>query len=76
MLAPGGAGDVCMLQGHSYTYEGSMHGHIGRSAQGNPVLFFDELDKVSESPRRKSNCLIHLTDSSQNHRFRDRYVGR
>jgi ATP-dependent Lon protease len=21
------------------------------------------------------NCLIHLTDSSQNHRFRDRYVG-
>jgi ATP-dependent Lon protease len=81
MLALGGAGDVCMLQGHSYTYEGSMHGHIVGALNAaqcmNPVLFFDELDKVSESPRGEEvvNCLIHLTDSSQNHRFRDRYVG-
>jgi ATP-dependent Lon protease len=42
----------------------------------NPVLFFDELDKVSEPQGEEVvNCLIHLTDSSQNHRFRDRYVG-
>jgi ATP-dependent Lon protease len=81
LLALGGAGDVCTLQGHGYTYEGSTHGRIVgalRTARCmNPVLFFDELDKVSASPRGEEvvNCLIHLTDSSQNHRFQDRYVG-
>jgi ATP-dependent Lon protease len=43
----------------------------------NPVLFFDELDKVSHTYRGEEiiGILTHLTDSSQNERFNDRYFG-
>ena len=43
----------------------------------NPVLYFDELDKVCSSRHgdEVSNCLIHLTDPEQNKMFRDRYLG-
>jgi ATP-dependent Lon protease len=41
----------------------------------NPVLYFDELDKVSTTPHGEeiTNMLIHLTDRSQNTQFHDRY---
>ena len=41
----------------------------------NPVIYFDELDKVSECPKGKEliNKLIHLTDLSQNDEFTDIY---
>jgi len=41
----------------------------------NRVLYFDELDKVSNTPRGDEiiNMLIHLTDRSQNSQFHDRY---
>jgi ATP-dependent Lon protease len=41
----------------------------------NPVIYFDELDKVSETPKGEeiNNLLIHLTDQSQNDRFQDKY---
>ena len=41
----------------------------------NPVLYFDELDKVSESKKGQDiiNLLIHLTDPSQNNSFQDKY---
>jgi ATP-dependent Lon protease len=41
----------------------------------NPVIYFDELDKVSETPKGEEimNLLIHLTDGSQNDRFQDKY---
>jgi ATP-dependent Lon protease len=41
----------------------------------NPVIYFDELDKVSETPKGEEimNMLIHLTDQSQNDRFQDKY---
>ena len=41
----------------------------------NPVLFFDELDKVSSSDKGDEiiNTLIHLTDPTQNKNFTDRY---
>ena len=40
----------------------------------NPVIFFDELDKVSETPRGEEiiGVLTHLTDHSQNKTFADR----
>lgn len=81
LISLGGAADSSTLQGHGYTYEGSMPGRVARSlAAGrcmNPILFFDELDKVSNTSKGEEviNSLIHLTDSSQNHRFRDRYLG-
>jgi len=41
----------------------------------NPVIFFDELDKVSDTPRGEeiTGVLTHLTDHSQNKSFIDRY---
>ena len=41
----------------------------------NPVIYFDELDKVSETPKGEEiiNLLIHMTDFSQNDHFMDKY---
>jgi ATP-dependent Lon protease len=41
----------------------------------NPVMYFDELDKVSTTPHGEEivNMMIHLTDRSQNSQFHDRY---
>jgi ATP-dependent Lon protease len=75
----GGATDASFLDGHSYTYEGSTWGKIAdvliQSKCMNPILYFDELDKVSETPKGDEimNLLIHLTDGSQNDRFQDKY---
>jgi hypothetical protein len=75
----GGATDASFLDGHSYTYEGSTWGKIVdvliQSKCMNPILYFDELDKVSETPKGDEimNLLIHLTDQSQNDRFQDKY---
>lgn len=75
----GGATDASFLDGHSYTYEGSTWGKIAdvlmQSKCMNPIIYFDELDKVSETPKGDeiNNLLIHLTDGSQNDRFQDKY---
>ena len=75
----GGATDASFLDGHSYTYEGSTWGKIVdvliQSKCMNPIIYFDELDKVSETPKGDeiNNLLIHLTDGSQNDRFQDKY---
>ena len=75
----GGASDVATYTGHSYTYEGSMWGRIADSLMHskcmNPVLYFDELDKISGTPHGEeiASMLIHLTDRSQNSQFHDRY---
>jgi ATP-dependent Lon protease len=80
-IALGGAGDGAFLEGHSFTYEGSMYGKIAeilmKTQCMNPVFFFDELDKVSGTRRGEEviGILTHLTDSSQNERFQDRYFG-
>jgi ATP-dependent Lon protease len=41
----------------------------------NPVFYFDELDKVSETPKGEEiiNSLIHLTDATQNNQYADKY---
>jgi ATP-dependent Lon protease len=41
----------------------------------NPVLYFDELDKISGTPHGEeiASLLIHLTDRTQNSQFHDRY---
>jgi len=75
----GGASDVANYTGHSYTYEGSMWGRIVDSLMHakcmNPVLYFDELDKISGTPHGEeiASMLIHLTDRTQNSQFHDRY---
>ena len=78
-ISLGGATDASYLDGHSYTYEGSTWGRIVevlvQSKCMNPIIYFDELDKVSETPKGEEimNLLIHLTDGSQNDRFQDKY---
>jgi len=41
----------------------------------NPVIYFDELDKISDTPRGEEivNILIHLTDVTQNDEYHDKY---
>lgn len=78
-IALGGAGDSSFLDGHSYTYEGSTWGRIVQILIDckcmNPVIYFDELDKVSDTPRGEEiiGILTHLTDTSQNSQFHDKY---
>jgi ATP-dependent Lon protease len=78
-IALGGATDSSFLEGHGYTYEGSMWGKIVQilidSKCMNPVIYFDELDKISETPRGEeiAGILTHLTDTSQNSQFHDKY---
>jgi len=78
-IALGGATDSSFMEGHSYTYEGSTWGKIVdiliRCKSMNPVIFFDELDKLSETPRGEeiAGILTHLTDTSQNSQFHDKY---
>jgi ATP-dependent Lon protease len=75
----GGLSSSEFLVGHSYTYEGSRWGKIAEilmhAEYSNPVLYFDELDKVSSSRHGEEiiNTLIHITDVTQNHNFRDKY---
>jgi len=75
----GGASDGSYLEGHSYTYEGSTWGKIVdvvmKAGCMNPILYFDELDKVSTTSRGEEiiNMLIHLTDPGQNTHFADKY---
>jgi ATP-dependent Lon protease len=75
----GGASDASYLEGHSYTYEGSIWGKIVQSLMDcqsmNPVFYFDELDKLSETPKGEeiAGILTHLTDTSQNSQFHDKY---
>ena len=75
----GGASDIAHYSGHSYTYEGSMWGRIVDAIMQarcmNPVLYFDELDKISGTPHGEeiTSMLIHLTDRSQNTQYHDRY---
>ena len=78
-ISLGGASDVAFLHGHSYTYEGSRWGKLVdilmESRCMNPIVYFDELDKLSTSEKGQeiANLLIHLTDDSQNHAYVDRY---
>ena len=75
----GGATCSAFLQGHDYTYEGSKWGRIVEmlveTETMNPIIFFDELDKVSEtrSGDEVIGLLTHLTDPSQNNCFHDKY---
>jgi ATP-dependent Lon protease len=78
-IALGGNSDGSFLEGHSYTYEGSSWGKIVQILMEcksmNPVIYFDELDKVSDTPRGEEiiGILTHLTDISQNTEFHDKY---
>lgn len=78
-ISLGGATDSSYLEGHSYTYEGSLWGKIIdiliQTKTMNPIIYFDELDKISDTPKGEEiiGILTHLTDTSQNSKFYDKY---
>jgi len=79
LIALGGCGDSGFIDGFDYTYEGSKHGKIIdiliQCGCMNPVILFDELDKLSDSFKGQeiTGVLTHLTDSTQNSKFCDKY---
>jgi len=78
-IALGGASDSSYFDGHNFTYEGSRWGRIVdilmQSKCMNPVFYFDELDKVSDTYKGQEiiHLLTHLTDPSQNDQYQDNY---
>ena len=75
----GGSVNGSTLVGHNYTYAGSTWGRIidilMQSGCMNPIIFIDEIDKISSSEYGKEivSILTHLTDSTQNDSFEDKY---
>jgi len=78
-IALGGSSNGSTLSGHNYTYVGSTWGRIVDILMEkkcmNPIIFIDELDKVSRTEHGKEiiGILTHLIDSTQNEHFQDKY---
>lgn len=78
-VALGGSTNGSYLEGHGYTYVKSKWGKIAdilmESSCMNPIIYIDELDKVSKTEHGKEliGILTHLTDSTQNDEFMDKY---
>ena len=78
-LPLGGSSNGAILEGHSYTYLGSTWGRIVdilmETKCCNPIIYIDEVDKVSQTEHGREivGILTHLTDQSQNHEFSDKY---
>jgi len=75
----GGSSNGSTLEGHNYTYVGSTWGKIVdgliESKCMNPIIYIDELDKISKTEHGKEliGILTHLTDPAQNNEFTDKY---
>lgn len=78
-IALGGSSNGSMLEGHGYTYVNSTWGRITdilmETKCMNPIIYIDELDKVSKTENGKEiiGILTHLIDSTQNDTFQDKY---
>ena len=78
-IAIGGSSNGSTLEGHNYTYVASTWGRIVDILMEkkcmNPIIFIDELDKVSKTEHGKEiiGILTHLIDPTQNDNFQDKY---
>ena len=78
-IAMGGASNGSSLEGHGYTYMNSTWGRIVdilmETKCMNPIIYIDELDKVSNTENGKEiiGILTHLIDPTQNDSFQDKY---
>lgn len=80
-IAAGGCKDSSFWDGHGITYEGSVPGRVVKAIRAsktmNPVIYIDELDKISDHEHSKdvSGILLHILDETQNSEFYDKYFG-
>jgi len=79
MIQMGGDSNGSTLHGHNYTYVGSTWGSIVQILIDkkcmNPIIFIDEVDKISRTEHGKEivGILTHLLDPTQNDCFQDKY---
>jgi len=79
MIQMGGDANGSSIHGHNYTYVGSTWGSIVQILMDkkcmNPIIFIDEIDKISKTEHGKEivGILTHLLDPAQNDCFQDKY---
>jgi ATP-dependent Lon protease len=79
MIQMGGDSNGSTLHGHNYTYVGSTWGSIVQILIDkkcmNPIIFIDEVDKISRTEHGKEivGILTHLLDPAQYDCFQDKY---
>jgi len=77
-IALGGSCNGSTLEGHGFTYLNSTWGAISTALMDagckNVIIYFDEADKISkEHGSEIIGILTHLTDTTQNDCFQDRF---